>query len=193
MTFASSVTTHFASYFTPHQVIQRTIQTDTAYWAHSTMIVNLSAAYGQRFPSLRTAPHRANDPARRNKHWAADTCYDVHPLALWILCAAFEHSNGSGAALHHYHRNNSCASFGSYSTGTRLSRAFSMAARCMTDTLSGCGNFRGSDPMVNALAEVNGWVPTDEQLIALRRGGWSMGFAFARFCPDLPTVAGVTL
>ena len=58
--FISTIATHFASYFAHHQVIQRTIQTDTAYWAHSTMIVNVRSG-------------------------ATDTCYDVHPLVLWIL------------------------------------------------------------------------------------------------------------
>jgi len=166
--FISTIATHFASYFAHHQVIQRTIQTDTAYWAHSTMIVNVRSG-------------------------ATDTCYDVHPLVLWILCAAFKHveeTSKPDKALHHYHQNNAVASFGSYSTGTRLTRAFRMAERCMADTLSGCGNFRDADPMVNALAALDGWVPTEEQLIALRRGGWSWGFDFARFCPDLPAPDG---
>jgi hypothetical protein len=44
--------------------------------------------------------------------------------------------------------------------------------------------------MVNALAELNGWVPTEKELIALRRGGWSWGFDWARFCPDLPAPDG---
>ena len=116
-----------------------------------------------------------------------------HPLALWILCAAFEHIRGTAKpdkALSYYHQNNACASFGSYGTGTPLSRAFYQARRCMYDTRSGCGGFRDADPMVNALAEVDGWVPTEKELIALRRGGWSWGFDFARFCPDLPAHDG---
>tara|TARA_R110002073_G_scaffold33176_1_gene99807 strand:- start:2987 stop:3196 length:210 start_codon:yes stop_codon:yes gene_type:complete len=60
----------------------------------------------------------------------------------------------------------------------------------MYDTRSGCGGFRDADPMVNALAELDGWVPTEKELIALRRGGWSWGFDFARFCPDLPAHDG---
>ena len=191
--FTTTVALHFSSYFLASQIVQRTHATNTADWSLSKMIVNLSAQYLQRFPSLRTAAHRANDPARRNKHWAADTCYDVHPLALWILCAAFEHSQGAAKpdkALSYYHENNACASFGSYGTGTPLSRAFYAARRCMYDTRSGCGAFRGADPMVNALAELNGWVPTEAELIALRRGSWSHGFDFARFCPDLPAHDG---
>ena len=193
MTYRNAVTDHFSSFFLAHQVVPQTVRSGGVARGRSAMIVNLSAAYGQRFPSLRTAPHRANDPARRNKHWAADTCYDVHPLALWILCAAFEHSQGAAKpdkALSYYHENNACASFGSYGTGTPLSRAFYAARRCMYDTRSGCGAFRGADPMVNALAELNGWVPTEAELIALRRGGWSHGFDFARFCPDLPAHDG---
>ena len=64
------------------------------------------------------------------------------------------------------------------------------ARRCMADTREGCGNFRDADPMINALAELNGWVPTEKELIDLRRGGWSWGFDFARFCPDLPAHDG---
>ncbi len=188
--FTSTVALHFSSYFLASQIVQRTHATNTADWAHSKMIVNLSAQYLQRFPSLRTAAHRANDPARRNKHWAADTCYDVHPLALWILCAAFEHSQGSARSLHYYRQNNAIASTGGYWTGTPLDRAIRQAERCMAHTREGCGAFRGADPMVNALAELNGWVPTEAELIALRRGGWSHGFDFARFCPDLPAHDG---
>jgi hypothetical protein len=66
------------------------------------------------------------------------------------------------------------------------------ASRCMGDTREGCGNFRDADPMVNALAELNGWVPTEKELIALRRGSWSWGFDWARFCPDLPAPDGWT-
>ncbi len=180
--FTSTVALHFSSFFLGNQVLRS---------AHhgQTMIINLSAQYLQRFAPLeRPASHRFNR-ARRNKHWAADTCYDVHPLALWILCAAFEHIQGSSKpdkALSYYHQNNACASFGSYGTGTPLSRAFYQARRCMYDTREGCGSFRDADPMVNALAELDGWVPTEKELIALRRGGWSWGFDFARFCPDLP-------
>ena len=135
-------------------------------------------------------PKHRSHAGRRNKHWAADTCYDVHPLALWILCAAFHHAKGSSRSLHYYHQNNACASFGSYGTGTPLSRAFAAARRCMGDTREGWGNYRDADPMVNALAEVDGWVPTEKELIALRRGGWSWGFDWARFCPDLPAPDG---
>ena len=184
--YVNAVTSHFSSYFTTSQVVPQTIRTGGVARGRSAMIVNLSAAYGQRFPSLRTAPHRANDPARRNKHWAADTCYDVHPLALWILCAAFHHAGGSCHSLHYYRQNNSIASTGAYWTGTPLDRAIRQAERCMAHTREGCGNFRDADPMVNALAELDGWVPTEKELIALRRGGWSWGFDFARFCPDLP-------
>jgi hypothetical protein len=164
MSYVNAVTSHFSSYFTTSQVVQRTIHTNTANWAHATMIVNVRSG-------------------------VADTCYDVHPLALWILCAAFKHveeTSKPDKALSYYHQNNACASFGSYGTGTPLSRAFYQARRCMYDTREGCGNFRDADPMTNALAELNGWVPTEKELIALRRGNWSWGFDFARFCPDLP-------
>tara|TARA_R110000850_G_scaffold72446_2_gene159361 strand:- start:3002 stop:3514 length:513 start_codon:yes stop_codon:yes gene_type:complete len=161
MTFPATVGTLFASYFTRDQVLR------SAHYGQ-TMIINLSAQ-------------------------SAGTAYDVHPLALWILCAAFEHIRGTAKpdkALSYYHENNACASFGSYGTGTPLSRAFYQARRCMYDTRSGCGGFRDADPMVNALAELDGWVPTEKELIALRRGGWSWGFDFARFCPDLPAHDG---
>ena len=60
----------------------------------------------------------------------------------------------------------------------------------MADTREGWGNFRDADPMVNALAEVDGWVPTEAELIALRRGSWSWGFDWERFCPHLPAPDG---
>jgi len=185
MSYINAVTSHFSSYFTTSQVVQRTIHTNTAYWAHSTMIVNVSAQYLQRFDAPKRSAHR-QDVGERNKYWAADTCYDVHPLALWILCAAFHHSGGSSRSLHYYRQNNAIASTGAYWTGTPIDRAIRQAERCMAHTREGCGNFRDADPMVNALAELDGWVPTEKQLIALRRGGWSWGFDFARFCPDLP-------
>lgn len=190
MTYRNDVTDHFSSFFLSNQVVRFDGLGGRADAV--TIIVNLSALYGERFAPMKRSAHR-QDVGRRNKHWAADTCYDVHPLALWILCAAFEHIQGSSKpdkALSYYHQNNACASFGSYGTGTPLSRAFYQARRCMYDTREGCGSFRDADPMVNALAELDGWVPTEKELIALRRGGWSHGFDFARFCPDLPAADG---
>jgi len=183
--YVNAVTSHFTSYFTPSQVVPQSVRTGGVARGRSAMIVNLSAQYVQRFEPMERSKHRWS-VGERNKYWAADTCYDVHPLALWILCAAFHRAQGSGSSVYYYHQNNACASFGSYSTGTPLSRAFAAAGRCMGDTRMGCGNFRDADPMVNALAELDGWVPTEKELIALRRGGWSWGFDFARFCPDLP-------
>ena len=171
MSYLVRIADHFSSYFTADQV------TRAGGWS---MILNLRAEYLQRFDPLRGS---TGTPA------PSDTCYDVHPLALWILCSAFDHVQGSNLpdkALSYYHQNNACASFGSYGTGTPLSRAFYQARRCMYDTRAGWGSFCGADPMVNALAEVNGWVPTEKELIALRRGSWSAGFDFARYCPDLP-------
>ena len=168
MTYRNAVTDHFPSFFLANQVVPQTVRTGGVARGRSAMIINLSAQ-------------------------SAGTAYDVHPLALWILCAAFEHIRGTAKpdkALSYYHENNACASFGSYGTGTPLSRAFYQARRCMYDTRSGCGGFRDADPMVNALAELDGWVPTEKELIALRRGGWSWGFDFARFCPDLPAHDG---
>jgi len=179
MSYVNAVTSHFSSYFTTSQV------TRAAMYGGSAMIVNLSAQYLQRFDPPKRSKHR-QDVGERNKYWAADTCYDVHPLALWILCAAFHHSGGSCHSLHYYRQNNSIASTGAYWTGTPLDRAIRQAERCMAHTREGCGALRDADPMVNALAELNGWVPTEKELIALRRGGWSWGFDFARFCPDLP-------
>ena len=183
MTYANPVADHFSSFFLGNQVCR------AAMYGGSAMIVNLSAQYLQRFQPMERPKHR-QDVGQRTKFWAADTCYDVHPLVLWILCAAFHHAEGRGKSLYYYHQNNACASFGSYSTGTPLSRALMQARRCMADTREGWGNFRDADPMTNALAEVNGWVPTEAELIALRRGSWSWGFDWARFCPDLPAPDG---
>ena len=169
MSYVNAVTDHFSSFFLRNQVCR------PAMYSGSAMIINLSAQYLQRFAPVERPKHR-QDVGQRTKYWAADTAYDVHPLALWILCAAFHHAKGSSRSLHYYHQNNACASFGSYGTGTPLSRAFAAARRCMGDTREGWGNYRDADPMVNALAELNGWVPTEAQLIALRRGGWSWGF-----------------
>ena len=183
MSYRNAVTDHFSSFFLANQV------TRAAMYGGSAMIVNLSAQYLQRFEPMERPKHR-QDAGSRNKFWAADTAYDVHPLALWILCAAFHHAKGSGSSLYYYRQNNAIASTGGYWTGTPLDRALMQASRCMGDTREGCGNFRDADPMVNALAELNGWVPTEKELIALRRGGWSWGFDFARFCPDLPAHDG---
>ena len=106
-----------------NQVVPQTVRTGGVARGRSAMIINLSAQ-------------------------SAGTAYDVHPLALWILCAAFEHIRGTAKpdkALSYYHENNACASFGSYGTGTPLSRAFYAARRCMYDTRSGCGGFRDAD------------------------------------------------
>ena len=183
MSYVNAVTDHFSSFFLRNQV------TRAAMYGGSAMIVNLSAQYLQRFAPVERPAHR-QDAGRPNKYWAADTAYDVHPLALWILCAAFHHAAGSSRSLHYYRQNNAIASTGAYWTGTPLDRAIRQAERCMAHTREGCGNFRDADPMVNALAELNGWVPTEKELIALRRGSWSWGFDWARFCPDLPAPDG---
>ena len=182
MSYVNDVAAHFSSYFTADQV------TRAAGWS---MIINLSAQYLQRFEPMERPKHRSH-AGSRNKFWAADTCYDVHPLALWILCAAFHHARGSGRSLYYYRQNNAIASTGGYWTGTPLDRALMQARRCMADTREGWGNFRDADPMVNALAELDGWVPTEKELIALRRGSWSWGFDFARYCPHLPPHDGWT-
>ena len=153
MSYVNAVTAHFSSFFLGNQV------TRAAMYGGSAMIVNLSAQYLQRFAPVERAAHR-QDAGRPNKHWAAGTAYDVHPLALWILCAAFHHAGGSSRSLHYYRQNNAIASTGAYWTGTPLDRAIRQAERCMAHTREGCGNFRDADPMVNALAELNGWVPT---------------------------------
>ena len=189
MTYRNAVTDHFSSYFTANQVVPWTVRTGDVPRGRSAMIVNLSAQYLQRFEPPQRSKHR-QDVGERNKHWAADTFYDVHPLALWILCAAFHHAGGSSRSLHYYRQNNAIASTGAYWTGTPLDRAIRQAGRCMAHTREGCGYYRDADPMVNALAELDGWVPTEKELIALRRGGWSWGFDFARFCPDLPATDG---
>ncbi len=181
--FTSTVALHFSSYFTASQAVRFDGLGGRADAV--TMIINLRAEYSKRFAPLPRAWQRLGAVEAES----CDSNYDIHPLALWILCAAFEHIQGTAKpdkALSYYHQNNACASFGSYGTGTPLSRAFYTARRCMYDTREGCGGFRDADPMVNALAELNGWVPTEKELIALRRGGWSWGFDFARFCPDLP-------
>ena len=187
LTYASPVADHFSSFFLGTQVVRFDALGGRADAV--TMIVNLSAQYVQRFEPMERPSHR-QDVGERTKFWAGGICYDVHPLALWILCAAFHHAEGRGKSLYHYHQNNARASFGSYSTGTPLSRALMQARRCMGDTREGWGNFRDADPMVQALAEVDGWVPTEAELIALRRGRWSWGFDWARFCPDLPAPDG---
>lgn len=182
MSYVNSTTAHFSSFFLGNQVVR----------AHgATMIINLSARYIQRFEPMQRPKHR-QDVGERTKFWAADTCYDVHPLALWILCAAFDHAEGSGSALYYYRKNNTIACTGGYWTGTPLDEALQVARRCMADTREGWGNYRDADPMVNALAELDGWVPTEKELIALRRGNWSWGFDWARFCPDLPAPDGWT-
>ena len=157
MSYVNDVAAHFSSYFTADQV------TRAAGWS---MIVNLSAQYLQRFEPMERPKHRSH-AGSRNKFWAADTCYDVHPLALWILCAAFHHARGSGRSLYYYRQNNAIASTGGYWTGTPLDRALMQARRCMADT-------------------------REKELIALRRGSWSWGFDFARFCPHLPPHDGWT-
>ena len=188
--YRNAVTDHFSSFFLDNQVVPQTVHRGgSVARARSTMIVNLSAQYVQRFEPMERPAHR-EDVGRRNKFWAADTCYDVHPLALWILCAAFHHAEGRGKSLYYYRQNNAIACTGGYWTHTPLDRALMQARRCMGDTREGWGNFRDADPMVNALAELDGWVPTEKELIDLRRGGWSWGFDFARFCPDLPAHDG---
>ena len=111
MTYANAVADHFSSFFLGNQV------TRAAMYGGSAMIVNLSAQYIQRFEPMERPKHRSH-AGRRNKFWAADTAYDVHPLALWILCAAFHHARGSGRSLYYYRQNNAIASTGGYWTGT---------------------------------------------------------------------------
>ena len=119
MSYVNSTTAHFSSFFLGNQVVR----------AHgATMIINLSARYIQRFEPMQRPKHR-QDVGRRTKFWADDTCYDVHPLALWILCAAFDHA-GAGSALYYYRKNNTIACTGGYWTGTPLD-GLQVARRCM--------------------------------------------------------------
>jgi hypothetical protein len=117
--------------------------------------------------------------------------YDVHPLALWIVCSALVFHGKRSHSISYYHERNSCAVSGSHlGTGTPLDEAFRRMRVCIRDAQQGWGNFADADPMQEALAALNGWVPSEAQIIALRRGNWSMGFDFDRFCPDLPAHDG---
>ena len=119
-----------------------------------------------------------------------DTCYDVHPLALWLVVAGLHRANGNAQSLSYYHRNNSCASFGVYWTGTPLDEAFRRMRVCLYDAKQGWGTYADADPVGEAIAALNGWTPTEAQIVALRRGNWSIGFDFDRFCPSLPAHDG---
>ena len=120
-----------------------------------------------------------------------DTYYDVHPLALWIVCSALVFHGKRSHSLSYYHERNSCAVSGSHlGTGTPLDEAFRRMRVCIRDAQQGWGNFADADPMQEALAALDCWVPTEAQIIALRRGNWSLGFDFDRYCPDLPAHDG---
>ena len=120
-----------------------------------------------------------------------ETYYDVHPLALWIVCSALVFHGKRSHSISYYHERNSCAVSGSHlGTGTPLDEAFRRMRVCIRDANQGWGNFADADPMQEALAALDGWVPTEAQIIALRRGNWSMGFEFDRYCPDLPAHDG---
>ena len=120
-----------------------------------------------------------------------ETYYDVHPLALWIVCSALVFHGKRSHSLSYYHERNSCAVSGSHlGTGTPLDEAFRRMRVCIRDANQGWGNFADADPMQEALAALNCWVPTEAQIIALRRGNWSLGFDFDRYCPDLPAHDG---
>ena len=120
-----------------------------------------------------------------------DTYYDVHPLALWIVCSALVFHGKRSHALSYYHERNSCAVSGSHlGTGTPLDEAFRRMRVCICNANQGWGTFADADPMQEALAALNCWVPTEAQIIALRRGNWSLGFDFDRYCPDLPAHDG---
>ena len=119
-----------------------------------------------------------------------DTYYDIHPLALWLVVAGLHRANGNPESISYYHRNNSCASFGAYWTGTPLDEAFRRMRVCLYDKKQGWGSFVDADPVGEAIAALDGWIPTEAQIVALRRGNWSIGFDFDRFCPDLPAHDG---
>ena len=120
-----------------------------------------------------------------------ETYYDVHPLALWIVCSALVFHGKRSHSLSYYHERNSCAVSGSHlGTGTPLDEAFRRMRVCIRDANQGWGFFVDADPMQEALAYLNGWVPSEAQIIALRRGNWSLGFDFDRYCPDLPAHDG---
>ena len=91
MSYVNAVADHFSSFFLGNQV------TRAAGWS---MIINLSAQYAQRFAPMERPKHR-QDVGQRTKFWAADTAYDVHPLVLWILCAAFHHAEGRRKSLYY--------------------------------------------------------------------------------------------
>jgi len=119
-----------------------------------------------------------------------ETCYDVHPLALWLVVSGLLHANGNAQSLSYYHRNNSCAAVGAYWTGMPLDDAFDRMRRCVYDAKQGWGRYADADPLLEALAALDGWTPTKAQMVALRRGNWSIGFDFDRYCPDLPAHDG---
>lgn len=119
-----------------------------------------------------------------------ETCYDVHPLALWLVVAGLLHADGNASSMSYYLRNNACASTGAYWTGMPLDEAYRRMRECLYDARQGWGTYADANPIHEALAALDGWVPADWQIIALRRGNWSIGFDFARFCPNLPAHDG---
>jgi hypothetical protein len=61
---------------------------------------------------------------------------------------------------------------------------------CLYEAKQGWGSFVDADPVGEAIAVLDGWTPTEAQIVALRRGWLASGFDFDRFCPDLPAHDG---